>query len=109
MRRDPGLAPMTSTQPEVQQTPDDEGPVINSFRAQHLALAEREIATEDGKAKVVFDEGESPLIWLARRRGRDGNALVEPHQLQAGERLRHDFTYANLMPSTTANWSNPSP
>src|SRR5690349_4992821 len=89
--------------------PDDEGPAINCFRARHLALNQREIATEDGKATVVFDENESPLIWLARRRGRDGNALVEPHQLQAGERLRRDFTYASLMPSTTANWSNPTP
>jgi hypothetical protein len=33
--------------------------------------------------------------------------LIEPHQLQAGERLRADFTRANLMPRTTSNWASP--
>lgn len=99
---------MTDDHGQTEQMPGNEGLEVGRYRAQHLALAEREIATEDGKQRVVFDEGESPLVWLARRRGRDGRALVEPHQLQAGERLRRDFTYASLMPTTTANWSNPT-
>jgi len=53
---------------------------------------------------VTVDEAESPLAWLARRRGRNGRALIEPHQFQAGERLRADFTCAHLMPRTTSNW-----
>ena len=60
-----------------------------------------------GRANVTVDEAESPLAWLARRRGRDGRALIEPHQLQAGERLRADFTRAHLMPRTTSNWASP--
>jgi hypothetical protein len=56
----------------------------------------------------VVDEAESPLVWLARRQGRDGPALIEPHQLQAGEKLRRDFTRAHLMPRTTSNWDNPT-
>jgi hypothetical protein len=44
---------------------------------------------------VLIDEQESPLGWLARRRGRDAKALIAPHQLQAGERLRADFTLAD--------------
>ena len=47
------------------------------------------------------------LAWLARRRGRDGRALIEPHQLQAGERLRAEFTRAQMMPRTTSNWASP--
>ena len=82
-------------------------PLINSFRAQHLALAQRQIITELGRTSVIVDETESPLVWLSRRRGRDGRALIEPHQLQAGERLRVDFTQAHLMPRTTSNWSTP--
>lgn len=82
-------------------------PEIGSFRAQHLVLTEQEIATDEGPAKVVVDEHESPLAWLARRRGRDGCTMIAPHQLQAGERLRRDFTRAQLMPRTTSNWSNP--
>ena len=50
---------------------------------------------------------ESPRAWLARRRGRDGHALIAPQQLQAGERLRAEFTCANLMPRTTSNRASP--
>ncbi|HET8973606.1 MAG TPA: DUF6456 domain-containing protein [Pseudolabrys sp.] len=35
--------------------------------------------------------------------------MIEPQQLQAGERLRAEFTRAHLMPRTTSNWSNPVP
>jgi hypothetical protein len=87
--------------------PDSPQPEIDAFRRQHLALAQRQIATELGRASVTVDEGESPLAWLARRRGRDGRSYIEPHQLQAGERLRADFTRANLMPRTTSNWETP--
>ncbi|HEX3338560.1 MAG TPA: DUF6456 domain-containing protein [Pseudolabrys sp.] len=82
-------------------------PIVDGFRAQHLALAQRQIVTELGRTSVLVDETESPLVWLARRRGRDGRALIEVHELQAGERLRADFTRAHLMPRTTANWSSP--
>jgi hypothetical protein len=82
-------------------------PTVDRFRARHLALARRQIDTEHGAAAVTVDEQESPLAWLARRRGRDGCALIEPHQLQAGERLRRDFTVADLMPHVTTNWDNP--
>lgn len=63
--------------------------------------------TGRGRASVTVDEAESPLAWLARRRGRNGRALVEPHQFQAGERLRADFTCAHMMPRTTSNWTSP--
>ncbi|WP_428559022.1 DUF6456 domain-containing protein [Pseudolabrys sp.] len=82
-------------------------PEINPQRARHLRAAERVIDTEFGRATVTVDEAESPLAWLARRRGRDGRALIETHQLQAGERLRADFTRAHMMPRTTSNWTNP--
>lgn len=82
-------------------------PTVDDHRAQHLALAQQQIVTEHGRATVTIDEAESPLVWLARRRGRDGRPLISPHQLQAGERLRADFTRAHLMPRTTANWSSP--
>ena len=91
----------------VKRSPDLQQPEINAFRNQHLALAQRQIATELGTASVLIDEGESPLAWLARRRGRDGRSYIEPHQLQAGERLRADFTRANLLPRTTSNWASP--
>jgi Domain of unknown function (DUF6456) len=91
----------------ARQTPQLPRPIVDTFRAQHLALAQRQIVTDIGRTGVIVNETESPLAWLARRRGRDGRALIKAHQLQAGERLRADFTHAHLMPRTTADWSNP--
>lgn len=79
---------------------------VDKFRSQHLALAERQIETELGRAHVTINDAESPLAWLARRRGRNGRSLIAPHQLQAGERLRADFTVASLTPRTTSNWTS---
>ena len=83
-------------------------PEIDAYRARHLALNQRRLETEFGSATVTVDAAESPLAWLARRRGRDGRAMITPHQLQAGDRLRADFTRAHLMPRTTSNWPGPS-
>jgi hypothetical protein len=77
---------------------------INPFRAQHLSVARARIDTPEGPLDVAIDESESPLGWLARRKGRDGKPLIEAVQLQAGERLRVDFTRANLTPSVTSSW-----
>jgi len=89
------------------RAPEAAAPEIDGFRGRHLALAQRQIVTEFGRAGVTVDEAESPLAWLARRRGRNGRTLIEAHQLQAGERLRMDFTLAHLMPRTSSNWTNP--
>jgi len=80
---------------------------IDPFRRQHLTLRDRTVETGHGHSGVTVDDSESPLAWLARRRGRDGRALIETHQLQAGERLRSEFTRAHMMPRTTSNWESP--
>jgi Domain of unknown function (DUF6456) len=77
--------------------------IVDPFRAQHLDVAQRTLAVTEGM--VIVNDAESPLAWLARRKGRDGRALIEPVQMQAGERLRAEFTRAQLMPCTTSNWS----
>jgi hypothetical protein len=78
---------------------------IDRYRAQHLSLVDH--AGPEIGIGAKFNESESPLLWLARRKGADGRALIEAHQLQAGERLRADFTCAQMMPRTTANWHAP--
>jgi hypothetical protein len=55
----------------------------------------------------LVDEAESPLAWLARRRGPDGKPMIDSAQFQAGERLRADFTRAGLTPRVTSNWVAP--
>ncbi|MEQ1933494.1 MAG: DUF6456 domain-containing protein [Fimbriimonadaceae bacterium] len=84
---------------------NESGPGIDPQRAQHLTLERRRIVNEDGVNDVTVNEAESPLAWLVRRKGRDGRALIEPEQFLAGERLRSDFTRAQLMPRTTSNWN----
>jgi hypothetical protein len=84
---------------------------VDPFRTQHFALAYRSMARQpteqpNGTA-VVINDAESPLAWLARRKSRDGRPMIEPVQFQAGERLRSDFTFAQLMPRMTVDWGSP--
>ncbi|GLI20340.1 hypothetical protein GGQ86_002374 [Xanthobacter flavus] len=68
----------------------------------------RRAAAKPATDKPGFNPAESPLCWLARRQGKDGRTLVDAAQLQAGERLRADFTRANLTPRVTSRWSEVS-
>ena len=81
---------------------------IDAFRTQHLDLATREIMTETGAISVLVNDSESPLAWLARRKGRDGRAMISPNQFIAGEKLRADFTRGHLSPRVTSDWSAPT-
>ena len=96
---------MTARPRKARAVPRAPAAEIDRFRAQHLDVAQRAIVGPHGAAIATVDEGESPLAWLARRKGRDGRALIEPVQLLAGERLRADFTRANLTPRVTSDWS----
>lgn len=72
-----------------------------AFLAQHRTLARRRMA-DGGEALVDLDE--SPLAWLARRKDRDGQPLLSPDCVLAGERLRADFTRGQMTPRVTASW-----
>lgn len=50
------------------------------------------------RARVTVNLNESPLGWLVRR------GMVSARQVEAGERLRADFTRASLAPRTTMAW-----
>ncbi len=73
---------------------------VEPVRLFHGDLVRR--ATPEGL--VVSEEAESPLVWLARRRGKDGRPLLEPEHLQAGERLRRDLDLARTLPRVTSRW-----
>jgi len=85
-----------------QQVSGDE---VDAFRAQHLDLSVRDLMTETGVTQVLVNDSESPLGWLARRKGRDGRAMIGPDQFIAGERLRADFTRGQLTPRVTSSWT----
>jgi hypothetical protein len=88
-----------------QRSPDNG---IDQFRAQHLDISTRRIATDTGAISVLVNDSESPLAWLARRKGRDGHAMISPNQFIAGEKLRADFTRGHLLPRVTSDWSAPT-
>lgn len=74
-----------------------------SFLAQHHDLERR--AVENDAPSALVNEGESPLVWLARRKDAHGRPLLDPTCVEAGERLRRDLTTAQMLPRVTANWS----
>ncbi|HWK86047.1 MAG TPA: DUF6456 domain-containing protein [Xanthobacteraceae bacterium] len=77
------------------------------FLRQHGGIVPRERIRNDPIDAILVDEAESPLAWLARRRGPSGKPLIDAAQFQAGERLRADFTRAGLTPRVTSNWEAP--
>jgi hypothetical protein len=76
----------------------------HAFRSQHEELVEARIAVKGRKTTVALNAAESPLDWLRRRRGPDGEPLIDEACFQAGERLRRDLTFAAMLPPVTANW-----
>lgn len=75
---------------------------VDPFQAQHCDIALR--AGTDGE-RMQIDENESPLAWLSRRKGAAGAPFLGAHEVEAGERLRRDATFAQIMPGVTMNWS----
>ncbi|WP_295706633.1 DUF6456 domain-containing protein [uncultured Brevundimonas sp.] len=48
--------------------------------------------------------GESPILWLARRKDASGRPWLTPAEVAAGERLRRDGELASAGPSLTMRW-----
>jgi hypothetical protein len=85
--------------------PDEAGAQAAAPVLAHHSLAS-EVSRQDGdNAAVRFNDAESPLLWLYRRKGQDGQALIDEAEYLAGERFRRDITAAAMLPSVTTNWS----
>lgn len=74
------------------------------FARQHQEAGERLFSTEAGVESRPVNLGETPLGWLARRRGSDGAAFLKPEEVAAGERLREDFEAAQMGPRVAQDW-----
>ncbi len=76
------------------------------FAGQHQQRGER-LFTDPltGKPEAVsVNLGESPLGWLARRKGPDGKPFLKLEEVDAGERLRSDFEAAQIGPQVAQDW-----
>ncbi|MBC7281137.1 DUF6456 domain-containing protein [Hoeflea sp.] len=73
----------------------------SAFQDQHRTLVLRS-DPDHGLMSVNADE--SPLAALARIRARDGTLFLEPSHVEAGERLRADFTRGQMQPSLGQRW-----
>lgn len=80
----------------------------DAFLSQHIVTSSAAVETEAGPARVRINAEESPLDWLRRRKGRDGEPLIDEACYQAGERLRRDITTAGMLPGVTARWEAPT-
>jgi len=48
--------------------------------------------------------GESPIGWLARRKGSDGKPFLAPEEVEAAEKLRTDFEQAHIGQQVAQDW-----
>jgi len=75
---------------------------LDPFAAQHQLRRARTIVDEQGSERtVVVNAAESPLTWMHQR------GIVSDVQCQAGERLRRDYTMAQLSPRLGVDFSAP--
>ncbi len=72
---------------------------------QHQDIGVATVEVDGVRRSVTVNLSESPLAWLRKRKGQDGKSLLDDAQFSAGERLRMDFTRAQLTPRVTADWS----
>lgn len=72
-----------------------------AFQDQHRRLA---TSSDPEHGSITINDNESPLAALARIKGRDGGLFLAPSQVEAGERLRSDFTRGQMQPSVGQSW-----
>jgi len=80
------------------------------FAAQHQQRQSRIIKDNEGvTVSVLSNETESPLGWMRVRKDKTGKPLLSEEQFEAGERIRREFTMAQMSARVTSDWefSNP--
>ena len=104
-----GRSFLRRTLAEEQQTrlkPAGMAEAPSPFLGQHRENGERlflDSVTGKTEAKTV-NLGESPIGWLTRRKGPDGQPFLAPEEVDAGEKLRNDFETANIGPQIAQDW-----
>lgn len=71
------------------------------------AIETVEVCLESEIYKVSRVAVESPIDYLAIRKDKNGVALISKSEWNAGDRLRSDFTRANMLPGIGMRWGEP--
>jgi len=80
------------------------------FAAQHQQRQTRVIKDQQGlTVSVVSNETESPLGWMRVRKDKTGKPLLSNEQFEAGERIRREFTLAQMSARVTSSWDFTGP
>lgn len=66
---------------------------------------QRRVGPEGRNVQVSVNRGESPIAWLARRKGSDGQPFLSGLEITAAERLREDFEAAAMTGRVTMDWT----
>ncbi|MEM0905937.1 MAG: DUF6456 domain-containing protein [Pseudomonadota bacterium] len=74
------------------------------FLAQHRTPVLRSVEVGEDRQTVVANASESPLAWLAARKGKNGDALISTVQRNAGERLASDHERGHHRDKVTQSW-----
>ena len=77
-----------------------------AHQRQHRIAATRRIDSGNGEQHVQLNLAESPLMRLATRKGADGRPFLAAPEVEAGERLRRDFTLGGLSQKVTMSWDH---
>lgn len=75
------------------------------FGAQHRQIETRQIERNGSRESVQINLREDTIEVLARQRDKNGVALVEGAEKDAGARLSRDLSMARMSPHVTLNWS----
>jgi len=75
--------------------------ISEPFAAQHQLRRTGLMAAPGGERSVIVNDGESTLGWLKKR------GIVDAVQHDAGERLRRDYTLAQIAPRMGIDWEAP--
>lgn len=78
----------------------------SAFQSQHRTLFSK---SDPDLGHLTINARESPLAALARIKARDGTLFLDPCHVDAGERLRADFTRGQMLPSLGQRWEPERP
>lgn len=84
---------------------NDHAPVAPPPGRPGVIEGQRPVMEADGRlATRRANLGESPILWLARRKDQSGRPWLTPAEVAAGERLRAEAEIALSGPSLTMRW-----